>query len=278
MTPLRWTACATIYIGSLSTYYSYRNTNSEGEELPTLEGSYGEERHISSPMLNQVTPLMALMQVKGELPPSSLPLGRVISPPLAYYSEEEFYGSFFPGDLGFINIYAPVEPLARKVMWETMSRELPSTCRWILLGDFNMVEKREDKTSKCGKAISSHERLLFNTLKDSLQIEELPLTNPSLAFSWDNACSDSSRVMACLDRCYIFCASPLSNRKLVEYRIRSNHTRSDHCPLSIVIELAKPFALARAARRCHPCILTMQLREFVKHGSPPLRIARSSPK
>jgi len=44
------------------------------------------------------------------------------------------------GDIGFINLYALVEPQARKVLWETMMRKLPNNCRWILLGDFNMVK------------------------------------------------------------------------------------------------------------------------------------------
>jgi len=144
------------------------------------------------------------------------------------------------GDVGFINLYASHTAQSRKILWETMSRELPSTCRWVLLGDFNMVERRSDKTSASGSSISTHERLLFNGLKDSLQVVEYPLTSPSLAFSWDNARHDADRIMAGLDRCYVFPDTPLAHRQILEYRIKGDHSRSGHNLVSLIIELAKP--------------------------------------
>jgi len=153
------------------------------------------------------------------------------------------------GDLGFINLYALVESHARKVLWETMTRELPNSCRWILLGDFNMVEKRSDKSSSSGRSILAHERRLFNTLKDTLQVQEDPLTSPSLLFSWDNARIGNDRVMARLDRVYIFSDTNTSHKKLLEYRIRGDHSRSDHNLVSIILELVKPlFAPADGLR------------------------------
>lgn len=140
------------------------------------------------------------------------------------------------GDIGFANIYALHEPHPRRVLWESMARELPNTCRWILLGDFNMVERRVDKSSTCGKSMPNIERLLFNSLKDSLHVVEPPLTMPSLLFSWDNARQNSSRIMARLDRIYIF-TDPV---KVVEYRIRGDSSRSDHSPVSMVLEFANP--------------------------------------
>lgn len=143
------------------------------------------------------------------------------------------------GDLGFINIYAPTEPQPRKVLWETLAHELPITCRWILLGDFNMVERHSDKFSQSSRSLSAPERLLFNGLKDTLQVEECSRTNPSLSYSWDNGRSGSARVMARLDRVYIFPESPSSYRKILEYSIKSDHTRSDHAPVSFIFELSK---------------------------------------
>lgn len=87
------------------------------------------------------------------------------------------------GDLGFLNIYAPVDTPSHKILWESISRELPNNCRWILLGDFNMVEKRSDKSSSRGNSISGVERRLFNSMKDALGVCEEPLTLPSLSFS-----------------------------------------------------------------------------------------------
>lgn len=51
------------------------------------------------------------------------------------------------GDLGIINIYAPNDIVERCQLWETLIQELPTSCRWILAGDFNMVETRQDKTN-----------------------------------------------------------------------------------------------------------------------------------
>lgn len=121
-----------------------------------------------------------------------------------------------------------------------MSRDLPSSCRWILIGDFNMVERRCDKSSSGGSTLSSHERLLFDGVKQALQVEEAPLTQPSLIYSWDNARADAARIMARLDRCYIFPDSPAAPRRVLDYCIRGDHSRSDHCPLFLRIELARP--------------------------------------
>ncbi|KAG0628129.1 hypothetical protein M758_1G003200, partial [Ceratodon purpureus] len=46
------------------------------------------------------------------------------------------------GDLGIANVYAHNTPQERCHLWEAMTRDLPAQCRWLLLGDFNMVEAR----------------------------------------------------------------------------------------------------------------------------------------
>lgn len=107
-----------------------------------------------------------------------------------------------------------------------------------MLGDYNMVERKADKSSLCGKTMPAQERLLFNALKESIQVAEYPRTVPTLTYSWDNARSDGARVMARLDRVYVFPDSPTSRRKILQYRIRGDHTRSDHCPVYMEIELA----------------------------------------
>lgn len=103
-----------------------------------------------------------------------------------------------------------------------------------------MVERRCDKSNISGRSMSTHERKLFNELKDILQIQEEPLTSPNLQFLWDNARLDADRVMARLDRVYLFPASTTSHMKILEYRIRGDHSRSDHNLVSFIVELAKP--------------------------------------
>lgn len=143
------------------------------------------------------------------------------------------------GDLGFINLYAPTHHHPRRILWETISREIPNSCRWIMLGDYNMVERRADKSSLCGKTMPAQERLLFNALKTSIQVEEYPKTSPTLSYSWDNARRDGDRLMARLDRIYLFPDSPGSQRKILDYRIIGDNTKSDHNPIYLSLELAQ---------------------------------------
>jgi len=66
-----------------------------------------------------------------------------------------------------------------------------------MVGDFNMVEHHSNiKSSTYGRMMSAPERLLFNGLKEALQIQEFPLTQPSLVYSWDNGKLDNDKVMA----------------------------------------------------------------------------------
>lgn len=119
------------------------------------------------------------------------------------------------GNLGFINVYAPCDPHLRRLRWETMTTEISNTCRWITLGDFNMVERRIDKSSSWGKILPTLEWLVFNTLKDSIQVSKSPLTFPSMTYSWDNLRGDGSWVLAQLDRCYIILDSTISSWKIL---------------------------------------------------------------
>lgn len=72
------------------------------------------------------------------------------------------------GDIGFANIYAPNDSFGQCLLWEAMTHELPNTCRWVLLGDFNMVESRTDKTRQNSSMIPHRERILFDAMKSTL--------------------------------------------------------------------------------------------------------------
>ncbi len=71
--------------------------------------------------------------------------------------------------MGLFNIYiAPIEATKRCVHWEHLKLVLPKHYKCIIGGDFNMVEKVEDKTSKCGKMIFNCEKMAWEGLKTSL--------------------------------------------------------------------------------------------------------------
>lgn len=102
-----------------------------------------------------------------------------------------------------------------------------------------MVEAQHDKTNPCGHMIPSSKRALFSNLKRHLNVEDNARSSGSLQYSWNNFRDDGHRIMARLDRFYIFKNGPgSSNRKLLDYMIHSDGAWLDHCPISASIEFS----------------------------------------
>lgn len=87
------------------------------------------------------------------------------------------------GDVGIVNIYAPTDSPYRCIFWEAIPQELPQSCRWVLVGDFNMVENRGDTTRQSGALIPFRERVLFEAMKTRLNVEDHSRSPGSLRFS-----------------------------------------------------------------------------------------------
>jgi endonuclease/exonuclease/phosphatase family metal-dependent hydrolase len=132
------------------------------------------------------------------------------------------------GDVNIINLYVSTEAVARLELWEELIRVLPRDCRSILVGDFNFVEHRWDKSSICGKMISEGEKAVFSLLTSTLGVEDNFSPNESIRFSWYNKRQGGVRIMARLDRVYSFQAVALSPSPIVEYEIRGDSVHSDH--------------------------------------------------
>lgn len=103
------------------------------------------------------------------------------------------------------------------------------------MGDFNMVEACRDKSSLCGRIIGGRERILFNALKDALRLAEPARADNSLLYTWDNGRANGTRVFARLDRCNAF--QPTADQSISNYRINGDGSLSDHCPISIQLQL-----------------------------------------
>jgi hypothetical protein len=59
-----------------------------------------------------------------------------------------------------------------------------------------------------------------------------------LKFSWDNLRTDGSRALARLDRFYIFTTNhATAGRKVLDYTIKGEATRSDHSPVFASVQL-----------------------------------------
>jgi exonuclease III len=142
------------------------------------------------------------------------------------------------GDLGILNIYSPNDQHDRIMLWQELGLTLPRNYRWILGGDFNMVENPSDKSSQCGRLIGTQERFLFDTLKENLNVADFFQGGRGLKFSWDNGRSQNQRILARLDRFYIFNNPGLGHsRDIVAYTIQSDSTLSDHHPVNLQLSL-----------------------------------------
>jgi acyl-ACP thioesterase len=58
-------------------------------------------------------------------------------------------------------------------LWDCLKERLLKDNRWIMVGDFNMVENQNDKPSTYGKMILERKRMVWEVLKMVLNIEEL---------------------------------------------------------------------------------------------------------
>ena len=143
------------------------------------------------------------------------------------------------GDIGFASIYAPNGSYGRCLLWEAMAQSLPFKCRWLLLGDFNMVESRGDKTQPTTTMIPQRERLLFASIKDAFQVKDNPRSLLSQRFFWNNNRPGEGRSVSWLELIYLFHRTlGESHRSLLDYRIKGNVTRSDHLPVIATLQLA----------------------------------------
>lgn len=59
-----------------------------------------------------------------------------------------------------------------KALWHIMVDALPKDYEWNFLGDFNMTERPQDKSNKCGRAISDLERFTWNELLNAFQVSD----------------------------------------------------------------------------------------------------------
>jgi exonuclease III len=90
------------------------------------------------------------------------------------------------GDIAILNVYAPNSTAARCELWEELIETLPKDCRWLCAGDWNFVERRQDKSRNNNYIMTAEERRLFELLKSTFDIHDpFPASN-MVRYSWDN--------------------------------------------------------------------------------------------
>jgi hypothetical protein len=140
------------------------------------------------------------------------------------------------GGIGLACIYAPNIPTERRHLWHIMMESLPKDCDWILGGDFNMTERREDKSSDCGRRISDLEKLTWNGLLNGFQVQDSFTHQGGPRFSWNNGQLGKARRLARLDRFY----TPKYNRlgiRCLAYFIHGYSVGSDHSLVQLKIAI-----------------------------------------
>jgi exonuclease III len=142
------------------------------------------------------------------------------------------------GNIGILNVYSPNDQNERKQFWNELSLTLPRQCRWIVGGDFNMVEEALDKSSSCGRLLTSQEHLIWEGLKGELNIEDSFTHSKGLKYSWDNGRTQDQHILARLDRFYTFKEPATGNpRSVTSYIIQGEYSYSDHLLMNIQLKL-----------------------------------------
>jgi hypothetical protein len=135
------------------------------------------------------------------------------------------------GDLGVANIYTLHSAQERIFLWQALEAALPSSIRWILTGDWNMVLSPRNNSHNISKIAGGSEQMSFARLAGHLGVEDFFPYTRDLLFSWDNKRRVGIRKLKRLDQFYYFpslTGTPTSH--VFQYKILGDCVVSDHFP------------------------------------------------
>jgi hypothetical protein len=108
----------------------------------------------------------------------------------------------------------------------------------LVSGNFNMVEKPQDKSTLCSRLVSAGEEFIWQTFKASLHLINTFNYSNKLKFTWDNRHRDGSRILGILDCHYVLALPGASLYDATRnYTIRGDCPASNHLPVSIELVL-----------------------------------------
>jgi hypothetical protein len=92
------------------------------------------------------------------------------------------------GMFGVIGTYAPpTSPADSTVFWRELFQFLDNHFAWIILGDFNMAEVKEDQLGGNPKDLRGPEYRDFSHLKRKMRWEDTLKRIPGrISYTWDN--------------------------------------------------------------------------------------------
>jgi hypothetical protein len=118
-------------------------------------------------------------------------------------------------------------------LWAELADILPRECRdykWICAGDWNFMERREDKSCNNSHILTIEERRLFELLSVALNIHDPFPSSNQVKYSWDNRRGAGNCTLARLDRIYTGRELGLSIAA-ADYDILVDSSLSDHMPV-----------------------------------------------
>lgn len=90
------------------------------------------------------------------------------------------------GDISILNVYAPNSSSERQTLWNELASVLPQDCRWILTGDWNVVERPSDKSTADSRILASAEKISFHQLLAGLEVSDSFDNSNAIRYTWDN--------------------------------------------------------------------------------------------
>lgn len=128
----------------------------------------------------------------------------------------------------FVNVYAPCNSGGRRRLWENLCNLKNNTItgEWCLMGDFNVVANREERTGR--SAYWGYKDMVdFNVFVDNMNLIDPPLYGKKYTYF----CSDGIAASR-LDRFFI--SDGIMNLWQVKGQQIGNRDIFDHCPIWFV--------------------------------------------
>ena len=71
-----------------------------------------------------------------------------------------------------MNIYGPNYAPERKLIWSMIVGGIPKLDKWLLGGDYNMLESNVGKFFVCVRLLGEQKRCIWNVVKESQNVED----------------------------------------------------------------------------------------------------------
>lgn len=182
------------------------------------------------------------------------------------------------GNIGILSLYAPNARKDHTKLWHELADVLDSGRNWIVVGDFNMVDKIGDRKGGSNRIVKGGEKSSWNRLCRKLCLVDSYIYKPGhLKYSWDSKKRGrhdpavqalqniGERVLKRLDRIH-FCDFARASKFTICSSIMPGYCLSDHAPVLATIRTtsqhSRPSLYRINARHLQDELLLSKLKEL----------------